>query len=284
MPTKFKDIGKAVKNLLSKTFDYDYTLETTNKSKDGITMTSGFAMEEGNVLSGNAKMEYVDPAFGEVEVNMKVNGKKEDENTSLKCKLNKLSPGLEVTLSCNVIPEVALTADYVKDAVAVTAVLNSDMKFSKSSLSANGSFTSNNFSLGLSGAVDLITQAPTDYDAGLQFKTKPHTISVVTKKQFSTFLLGYHVAAQDDLDVGVQVQAKKKDDTFVPLGTVGVDYSVNPTTTLKAKLDTDKTLSYSIAHKLSNPPLKVNFAHELKPFTGDFTATNWGFGLTLGDY
>jgi len=290
MPITYKKIGKTVKDLLSKTFDYDYTLDTKNKSKDGITMSSGFAMEGSNVLSGTAKMEYVDPAFGDVEVNMKVNGKKEDENTSLTAKFKKLSPGLEVSLSCNVIPEVSLTADYTKDAVAVQAALKSDMKLEKSKLSANGTFTQKNFGIGLSGVVDLKKQQSGDYqpsydyNLGLQYTTKPHTVSLVTAKQCRTATLGYHVAVQDDLDVGVQAWTKNIPDFSEYGGTIGLNYKVNPTTSLKAKVDTSQTLSYSITHKLSNPPLKVNFAHALKPFGGDFTATNWGFGLTLGDY
>jgi len=289
MAVNFKDIGKAVKNIFSKGYDYDYNLKTQNKSKDGITMSSGFAMEKGSVLSGTTGLDYVDPTFGEVNVKLKVNGQDEDENTSLSCKLDKVTPGLKLTASCNVIPEVKVTADYVPEGkgVAVQAELTSDMKFSNSSLSANGSFTSNNFSIGLSGGVDLIKQEATSYDAALQFKTSPHTISLVTKKQFSTFLLGYHTSAVDDLGLGVQVQVKQSEGAYVPVATVGVDYSVNPTTTLKSKAamtTSDCTLSYSITQKLSNPPLEVSFAQELKPCTGDFAASNWGFGLTLGDY
>jgi len=288
MVVKFKDCGKKIKDLLGKRFDFDYSLDTKNKSKDGYTMTCGFALENPKAeskgeLSGFTKMEYEDPSFGEVEVNMKVNGEKEDENTSLSCKLDKLADGLELNIACNVIPEVELTADYNKDSLAAQAKLTSDMKFSNTALSANGAFTYNNFSLGVSGEFDLIGQEPKNYDAALQFTQKPHIVSLATKKQFSKFLVGYYTTPQDDLAVGAQVQITKDSDA-PPVGNFGFDWKINPTMSLKAKVDTLKTFTYSVEHQLSNPALKVCFAHELKPCSESMAATNWGFGVTLGDY
>jgi len=287
MPLKYKDLGKSVKDLLTKRYDYDYTLQTTNKSKDGLTMSSDFTMEERKVLSGSAKMEYEDQAFGDVEVNMKVNGEKEDQDTNLKCTFKKLMKGAEVAVSCNVIPELTVEKTYKKDAIALNSKLTTDFAFNKASFTANGAFTHSNFGVGLSGCVDLISKEPTDVGAALQFKSKPHTVSAVMKKlhaETKEILLGYHNTSVDDLQVGVHAKIKTTQPDVSLLGIFGLAYSVNPTTSLKAKFDTDSTLSYNLEYQLSNPALKVNFAHEIKDFSGKESASNWGFGLTFGDY
>jgi len=287
MPAKYKDLGKSVKDLLTKRYEYDYTLKTTNKSKDGLTMSSDFTMEERNVLSGSAKMEYEDQAFGDVEVNMKVHGEKEDQDTNLKCTFKKLAEGAEVAVSCNVIPELTLDATYKKDAFALKCLFNTDFAFSKSSLTANGAFTHSNFGVGLSGSADVISQQLKDVGAALQFKSKPHTVSAVMKKLHADnkeILLGYHNTSVDDLQLGVHGKINTTQPDVSLLGIFGLAYSVNPTTSLKAKLDTNATLSYNIEYQLSNPALKVNFAHEIKDFSGKESASNWGFGLTFGDY
>lgn len=288
MPQKFCDIAKKIKDLLKKRYDYDYTFNTINKSKDGLVMSSGFAMENSDKLSGSVKMEYKDETFGAVDVNIKVNGEKEDEDTKLACKLDKLADGLEINLECNVIPEVTVSADYEQDAFAVQAEVQTDAKFEKATLSANGAFTYNDLlSIGVSGALDVTKQEPKDYDLALQYKQSPHIISLATQKKFKQFLLGYHASPQDDLEVGVQVQVTEEETetgSYKPVGTLGCDYMINPTTSLRGKLDTEGVLSYAIQYELSNPALKVNFGHEMKPLSGSLAATNWGFGLTVGDY
>lgn len=289
----FKKIGKSAKDLLAKKYDYDFSLETINKSKDGLTMSSGFTMESRTDLSGSAKMEYEDPTFN-VEVNMKVNGKKEDEDTMLKCTFNKLMTGLDVSLSCNVIPELTMEKTYVHDSFALNAKLVGDLNFSKACLDANGAFSVNNFTAGVNASVDLLTQKPKTVDVGLQFKQNPYTVSLLMKKlqtDAKQFLFGGHWTPQDDLSVGAHLLVKEvtKEDasSFETGATLGVDYAVSPTTSLKAKIDCCKTFSYAIEHKLSNPAMKVNFSHALA-CCGDegqcCTTSNWGFGLTLGHY
>lgn len=295
MPLKYKGIGKSAKDLLSKKYDYDFSLETTNKSKDGLTMTSGFTMESRTDLSGSAKMEYEDPSIN-VEVNMKVNGQKEDEDTNLKCTFNKVMNGLDVSLSCNVIPELTLEKTFVHDSFAMNAKLVGDLNFSKACLDANGAFSANNFTAGLNASVDLLTHTPKTVDVGLQFQQKPHTLSLIGKKlqtDAKQFLLGYHnskVPCCDgsDLAVGAHVTVKEKEDSsWEPKLSMGADWGISPTTCLKAKIDCCGLFSYAVEHKLSNPAMKVNFAHELN-VGGEgcctTTTSNWGFGLTLGNY
>jgi len=287
MPQKFGDIAKKIKDLFKKRYDYDYTLDIINKSKDGMTMSTGFAMEDQDVLSGCVKMEYEDEKLGKFDVNLKVNGKDEDESTQLCCKLDKLCDGLELNVKCNVIPEVTFTADYEQDAFAAQAELTTDMKFQKNTtLAASGAFTYNDFTIGLSGELDLINQNPKNHDVALQYKQNPHIVSFATKKKFKQFLVGYHASPRDDLEAGIQIEVteEEKDQEYKPIGNFGLDYMINPTTSLRAKLDTDYTLSYAIQHELSNPALRVNFAHEMKPCSDSLAATNWGFGLTVGDY
>jgi len=297
MPLKYKGIGKGAKDLLSKKYDYDFSLETTNKSKDGLTMTSGFTMESRTDLSGSAKMEYEDPSIN-VEVNMKVNGKQEDEDTNLKCTFNKLMNGLDVSLSCNVIPELTVEKTYVHDSFAINAKLVGDLNFSKACLNANGAFSANNFTAGLNAAVDLLKQEAKTIDLGLQFQQKPHSLSFIGKKlqtDAKSFLFGYHNSKVPfccdggDLAVGAHVLVKEvtKDDSssFEPTATLGVDWGVSPTTSLKAKVDCCGLFSYAVEHKLSNPAMKVNFAHAWKcEECCVVKTTNWGFGLTLGNY
>jgi len=288
----FKDIGKAPKDLVTKKYDYDFSLETTNKAKGGLTMSNGFTMESRTDLSGSAKMEYEDPTFN-VEVNMKLNGKKEDEDTMLKCTFNKLMKGLETSLSCNVLSELTMENTFVHDSFAINAKLVGDLNFSKACLDANGAFTVNNFTAGLNASVDLLTQKIETVDVGLQFKQKPHTASLLMKKlqtDAKQFLFGYHSTPRDDLAVGGHISVKEVTNegtsSFAPAATFGVDYAVNPTTTLKAKVDT-LTFSYAVEHKLSNPAVKVNFAHSLSSSCGTeacCTTSNWGFGLMFGHY
>lgn len=294
-PNKYSCLGKSTKCLFSTLYDYNFSLETTNKAKDGLTMTSGFSMEDGKTRTGSAQLQYEDESFGNVVVNMKVNGSNEDEDTNIQCTFNKLAKGLNLALSCNVIPELAIEKTFTKDSVVINSRLTSDTTLSKASWSGNGAFTYNNFALGLHGAVDLVKKEPDTVDLALQFSQCPHTVSAIMKKLQSNekkFVLGYHTSCCDDWQLGFEgtvsektVEEKnEKVKTWDKLAVFGFNYSVNPTTTLKAKMDTKCKFSYAVEHQLSNPPLKVNFAHELQPCGGDFKATNWGFGLTFGDY
>jgi len=288
MPLKYKSIGKSPKDLLSKLYDYDFVLETVNKSKDGFTMSSGLTMENRTNLSGDTTMEYEDDTFN-VEVNMNVNGEKEDENTTIKCTANQLTKGLDVSLGFNVCLDMTAELTYVHDSFAVNAKVLADAWRKKTCFSANGAFTLNNFAAGLNASFDLIKQEPDTIDIGLQYQQKPHTASVLLKKLHKNskqFDLGYHVTPLDDVAVAALVNVKEVtngDETnFEPKATLGVDYSVNPTTTLKAKVDTCKNFSYAVEQKLSNPALKMNFAHTMNGSC--FTTKDWGFGLTFGNY
>jgi len=288
MPAKYKCIGKKTKDLLSKLYDNDFVLQTVNKSKDGFTMTSGLTMENRSNLSGDTTMEYEDDIFN-VEVNMNVNGEKEDENTTIKCTANQLTKGLDVSLGFNVCLDMTAEMTYVHDSFAINAKVLADAWRKKTSVSANGAFTFNNLAAGLNASFDLIKQEPDTIDIGLQYQQKPHTGSVLLKKLHKNskqFDLGYHVTPKDDLSVAALVNIKEEnagdESTFVPKATLGVNYSVNPTTTLKAKVDTSKDFSYAIEQKLSNPPVKINFSHSMQ--SPCFTTKDWGFGLTFGNY
>jgi len=289
--SKYKDFHKKVKKLFKDNYAYDFELSTTNKAKDGLTMTSGFSMEKRKDRTGSAQLEYTDESYGNVVVNMKVNGENEDEDTNVKCTLNKLAEGLDVSLSCNVIPELSVEKTFTKDSVVVNSKFTSDTGFSKASWSGNGAFSYNNFGIGLAGAVDLVKKEPTTVDVALQFSQSPHTVSAIMQKLQSNskkIVLGYHTSCCKDWQFAIEgtvaEKTEEKTKTWDKLAICGFNYSVNPTTTLKAKCDTKCKFSYAVEHQLSNPPLKVNFAHELQPCGGNFKATNWGFGLTFGDY
>lgn len=285
MPVNYADIGKTIFDLLNG-FKYNYSLQTTNKSKDGLTMSSGFVYEKGedNVLCGSGKMEYKDDSFGEVEVNMKVNGEEEESLTKLSAKFDQLHDGLTLSASCNVKPEVKLSAEYSKDAIAAKAALSTDHTFEDAQISANAAYTMKQFSVGLSGKYEINKPDNFDSDAAFQFDQSPHIVSIATKNKFNSLLVGYHISPRDDLNIGAQLEVKELMAQPDWVSTFGVDFQIDPTTSLKAKIDTDKTISLKALYQLSNPPLKFSFCNEMKPFSGDLSATAWGFGLTLGDY
>lgn len=286
MPLKFKSIGKSAKDLLTKQYDYNFTLETVNKSKEGFTMSSGFTMEDKTTLSGTSKMELEDPAGCDVEFNLKANGENVDEDTMLKCTLHKLTKGLDLSVSVNFLPEVTIEESYNHGPFALNSKFIGDFGFTKACLDLNAAFTHTNFTGGLNTAFDFFNKDEPikTIDLGLQFQQKPHTVSLLGKKlqaKAKEFALGYHVTPKDDLAVGAQVSVKTSEETNIS-GALGVDYSVSPTTSLKAKLDCSKDFSYAIEHKLSSPAVKVNFAQSLNIL--GTSAGNWGFGLTFGDY
>jgi len=278
-------IGSTIQALING-FHYDYSLQTKNKSKDGLTMSSGFVYEKGetNVICGSSNLEYKDDSFGEVEVNMKVNGKDEEKLTKLSVTFDQLYDGLTLSASCNAKPEVKLLAKYSKDAIAAEAALATDHTFEDAQISANAAYTMKQFTVGLSGKYEANKPDNFDSDAALQFDQSPHIVSIATRNKFNSLLLGYHVSPRDDLAVGAQLEVKELMTKPDWVSTFGVDFQIDATTSLKAKIDTDKTISFKALYQLSNPPLKLSLCNEMKPFSGDLSATAWGFGITLGDY
>lgn len=307
MAQKFDSIGSTINDLFNAGYDYCHKVFVNKNSTNGFTMNSGFTLDSEKKLNGSTNMEYNDSSCGNVE--FATNSKDGDENAdislkytldqardglgvsftvgceekdnSVSCKFDKLTDGLQLSLSSNAIPEVKLNAEYVKHGAALEAELKSNRSNDDTALAGKAAYSFQNYTLGFSGNYNLSQQELVNCGLGFQFKQDSHTVSSTFNLLERNGSIGYHVEMKDDLALAIRANLNGDDSN----GIFGLNYKVNPTISLKGKceLGTQNKLSYLIEHKLSNPSLKVNFAHELN-LEKCLPTSNWGFGLHFGDY
>lgn len=271
-PPLFGKLGVALKDLLSKKYDYHNELKVVSKAND-ITLEAG-GNDKADDFAGYATLKHKDSSYGESEVTLSTTGKATDSKG--KVKFNQFQKGLEVTVSSNMdlAPTVEIT--HKADNLNANAVFTTDGEHH--SLGVSACYGMEGITLGVSGATKDFGSL-SDYNAGAEYTHDGLTLSVITKKQMSNVNLNIFQKYSDSIEWGAGMSVLPE----VSNMNAGVEYKLSKDTTVKAKTNTDGVVATAIEHRLSDNKFKVNLASEFDT-SKECKATNFGVALTCGDF
>jgi len=208
----FKDIGKAAKDLLTGSFQYDHKVSVGSKTDSGVTFTAN-GKKKGEGVSGDLKGAYQVAKGCTVEGTL-TSGSKVDAVV----KMDDLAPGLKCEVSASIPDKESgkLTLNYGKGCWGSTAEvgLRGAPKLDISAASKSGAYT-------MGGAIsyDSAKSVLSKYDAGVQFAGSDFTVSAVTADKFDTVKIAYLHKVNSKMSVGAEIARKmSKGTTAFTLG------------------------------------------------------------------
>jgi hypothetical protein len=279
MPIQFADLGKQTKDLLTKKYDYKTEFKAVTKSRENhVKIEAGGS---GRTVQGYMKVFYKNKDFGKLEAEVHSNSEVGDK---AKLKLNKLVDNVAVTLSASSLATVGLEATFHKDKVAANLELLHCEKSTNAGLSATATYQ--DVTVGASADIE----APNgnvvlkDYNAGLEFHHKDVTAAVKTANLRNEVTLSVFHKLDKRLNWGSSLVVRPNEG-FSPILTLGVDYSLSPITSVKAKADSGGALAVAFEHRLKNPAFKFNVAaeYDCSKACGQ-PARQFGLSFVYGDY
>jgi len=271
-PPQFGKLGSKVKDLFSKKYDYHNSIKVTSKT-NGITIEAGGNDKSGD-FNGNVVTTHKDKSYGETELTLNTSGKTKD--SKVKVKFNQFQAGMDASVSTSADCAPTVEVNHKCGSTAANAKFTTNGE--KHSLSASACYGLDNVTLGLSAATkDFGTLS--DCNAGFEYSSNDLVVSAVTKSFFGKVGVSFFQKWTDSLQWGASVNVLPEVSDL----TVGAEYSLDKSTTLKGKANTGGVLSAAVEHKLKDPNFKLNLATEFDS-NDNFKSTNFGVGLSFGDY
>jgi len=282
VPPYFGKIGQSVKDLFKKKYEYDHTVKTINKAKNGWTLESG-AKSADNV-KGFIKGKYADPAWGESEVEVNTCAKSENKAT---LKLKKLADGVTVTLGSTCkdgSSDLSADIQYEQEYFAEQTVLKTDI-FNKHTLDLSATVGFDGLAVGGQVKLDLSKGADvTDTNVGAQYTNSDFTLSLYTEKNCDLINGGYFQKINRDTQVGALIKYDTTGKSARSV-TIGTEHQLDFDTTIKASAELPTgVVSTAIEHRLSNPKLQFGVAAQFKALERPLVASKFGLSLTFGDF
>jgi voltage-dependent anion channel protein 2 len=276
MPAQFADLGKKAKDLFSKKYDYKNEIKTINKAQDGLKFETGVTY--GKTVVGSMKGFY---KAKEYEAELQLNSCQQGDD-SAKVTLNKLLDNLEVEVNASSSSTVGVAAKYEVDKFA--SKLEFDHSGSATGLKLQGSFGMNNFTAGVHAAVDC-TNANfnlKDYNFGAEYTHGDLVAGIKTANGQKDVTVSVFQKLNSNLSWGSSVLVHPND--FSKTLSLGLEYGLSKTTTVKSMGNTSGAIAFAVEHKLSNPNVKFNIAAQYDANKAPAAAEKFGMSLVFGDY
>lgn len=280
MPIQFADLGKQAKDLLTKKYDYKNELKAVTNSRENNVRfeTGGF----GRSVQSYVKVNYQNRDFGEVEAEVHSNPEVGDK---AKVKLNRLVDNVAVTLSATSLAIVGLETTFERDRVAARLNLIHGEKSTNAELS--GTVGYQDFTAGAAANFEAPNGSVVMKDAnvGLEFRHKEVTATVKTANARNEVALSVFHKLDKRLNWGTSLVVRPHEPRLATRLALGVDYTLLPATSVKAKGDSHGIVGIAIEHRLRNPALKFNIAAEYDISKSlNQPARQFGMSFTYGDY
>jgi len=275
MVLQLDKLGKSVKDLFGKKYDFTgLTIETSNTSSGNVSVES--VGNWGDSVTGQSKLEWNEAKLKAV---VQLSTSDDDKNTKAEITLNKVAPGVDVTVSSNSVPDVALKAVYSNDNVAATFKANRNLADDSTAFSLAATAGKDGVTVGGDVHMDLAANL-TDYNLGLQYDNKDLTATVMAKKQFSKINGCFYYKNFPVLDntvVGACVDYNLKDGS----SNVGLGFQneLDANTTIKTKFNLAGNVATVVEHRLADPRLTVALASNYEASSGRLQATGMGLNL-----
>jgi len=284
VPPLFSKLGSAASDLFKKKYDYANVIQQKHKAKSGLVFTSG--AEVGNSgISGNLKVNYKQSSGeGEGEINTNGNGKGQ-------LKFKKLADGVVATVSADAknknfggVSSGKALVDYQQDFFSGSASVETSF-FDRTQLVGAGVIGFDGLSVGGEVKFDVKhVNDIDDYNVGAEYSQPDYTATIKTEKKGEDLTASYFHKVSADHQVGAQFLTRLNggDEKVLTLGT---EYKVDDSTTIKIKGDTKGELASVLQHDLKNPSVRFGLSSLFDARSPSaLAAKKFGLALTFGDY
>lgn len=280
MVLQFSKLGKGVKDLLKKKYDYNgLTIKTSNKSSAGNITLESEGKIKNNSVQGHTKAEY---AESNMKATVQLSTSDKDADTNAEVVLKKLADGLEVTIGSNAVPDFSAKATYGNKSLAAELGLTKAASgaFGASvaaTVAAGANATAGaNVALSLDGSPSV-----SSWNIGAQYDTRDLSATLLVANASSADVRFLHKSLLNNTHVGVQVSTAFSGDNLK--FNLGLQHELDANTTLKAKYGNCGTLHTVVEHRLASPNLTLGLASSYKASSAGLTASAMGLNLSLGN-
>jgi len=283
IPPTFGNIGRNVKDLFKKNYDFTHSLKTIHKSSGGVTFESG-VLSDSAPLRGYVRAKSLTPRYElEAEANTDPSN-----DTKASIRFPRAYPGLALKLSTTLNSKGSVytgEAEYITEGFSATTVINSDLSSHRAQVSLSAGIEG--VTIGGIISTDLTNGADiTDYNLGVSYNQPNYVASIYTENQADTATLSYYHSLSSQHAVGgsltVDIGGQK-----TGILTFGNDYMIDSQTKLKTKVEAPTGIvTTALEHRLKNPSALISIAAAYQPltFTKGVKADKFGIGVTFGDY
>jgi len=283
----FSKLGKSASDLFSKKYDYKNVISSKNKTKMGLTYTTGFDVSNTKGVAGQLKLKYKKDTFGEAEAELNTAGAMKGT-----VKAKKLVKNAVLIAGADGKPKNHPKEPLAKAGVEyqqdnVSAQVNYETSFWKHSLLHAAAVVGFD-GLSIGGEVKVDPQHAKqleDYGGAVQYDKNDYSVTVKSVDRCNGLqALGlYKLNADHNVGVSVNKAFSGSDDDAFALGT---EYKLDAVTKIKAKGDTKGIVSGVLETRLRNPNVLVNFATSVDAgnLKSGVAAKDFGVSFMFGDY
>jgi hypothetical protein len=281
----FSKLGQSANDLFEKKFNWKNVFQVKNKTKSGLTFTSGTDVTNKG-LGGLLKLKYKKDTFGEAEADIHTGGV---AKATIKAK--KLAPGTTVTLTEDAKPKshpndpsLKVGVDYQQDffsgqASAETSFWKYSQLVGAAVIGFDGLSVGGEFKMDACRMSDL-----EDYNVGAQYEQPDFTATLKTSEKGDALTGSAHIKASEDQSVAFAF-TKKLDGSDEDSLAVGTDYKVDAATNFKLKADTKGVVAGLLQHRLANPRLLFGLSSSFDASNPrSVAAKDFGVSFTFGDF
>jgi hypothetical protein len=262
-PPKFADIGKKVRDLFKKNYDFNSSLKVTQKGSP-LAVETNVSLPVDN---GKSKLTYKEGSY-EVEATVASNGKH-----GLTTTLKDLMPDLELKFDLlNFSVDETYTAI---DGVTLTGSLDLNQNLNAAAV-AN---VSDGLNVGASVSLGFAKEdVLTDYNFGAEYKTGDVTLSFATNDKLQGNTLSF-LQKVDGGVLGLDVASDANGSRSIRVG----GECACDDMTVRGKIN-DKGIFSTSVTTIFDPRIKVTAAGQFDIFADDIAPKEIGFAFQLGDY
>jgi hypothetical protein len=275
-------------------FDFTNRVVVKRNTGNGLSVSTTATFDDN--ISGEVEAVYKSSDFGKLTVNQQTDGA-----VIAKAKLTTLADNLTVNVEgysnvshvSNGDDTLKITAQYLQEQFALDGALSVSRSVSdnkeegsnfNSSVVLKASGGSDGFSVG--GVINLNPQGENkvgDYDAGFRYAQDNFNFNVQTAKRGQRVNAGYFHRISNIHQFGLYGTLDRSSNARTL--TLLNDYDLDSNTCTRVSLDTTGVARVALQHSLADPRVRINVAQQLDFKGGSkFTASNFGLGLTFGDY
>lgn len=262
-PPTFADLGKKVKDLFKKQYDYKESLKLNTKGSP-LSIETDVETHLGSKTYAQSKITYKDSSFGSVQTVLGSDPSK----FSTELTLDKLSSGLEIKIKP---VGQSMSTTYKTDGVTITGSANAAQKLELAAVAK----VTNDWVAGLSATVKSGSDL-SDYNVGVQYATKALVASWITNKCASGHTIGWYQKLPSGI-FGMDVATGKEGNVL----RVGGDCEFSDDLTLRGKFDSKGILSTAVTHIFAQPKMKAVISSEFDIFADDIAPKKIGIALSM---
>jgi len=274
---EFGDIGKTVKDLLTKEYNFGKTkLEVKSTTASKVEFTSSFERnDKDGVIKGDLKTKLTHADTGLVFTDTYST----NHDLSVKIEAPDVVDGLKVEVDTTFNPptakkEIKFGLTYKSPSFVFTTSAN---VFQSPKAKIDAVVGYEGIIAGAQVTVDPTKPALADYALAVGYTEKDYGVTVHANKQLTQFVGGYSHNVSKDVTIAAQATVGTTDRVLFE---VGAQYKLDSATTIKSKFDTSGKVSFGLIQKI-RPDLKATFGLLVDSSKLAEGAHNFGYSLTF---